>query len=124
MALNSCTCMSMRQLASCGFTLVAIALCSAALAHGQSSQVPLDFAAVVQKVEAMQRSARLDVSYQVLREYRLYGRSEQCTSHVLAEIDYAPPDTETFAIQERTGSPRGEQVVRKKSGARSGSSHR
>lgn len=102
----------MRQHASCGFTLVAIALCLAALAHGQSSQVPLDFAAVVQKVEAMQRSARLDVSYQAFREYRLYGRSEQCTSDVLAEIQHAPA-SETYAIQKRTGSARGEQVVRR-----------
>ena len=62
----------------------------------------------------MQRNARPEASYQVVREYRLYGgSSEQCASDVLAEIQYGPPGSETFAIQQRTGSPRGEQVVRK-----------
>jgi hypothetical protein len=107
----------MRQRASCGVPLIAAALCLTAMAQDspkQSSSAHLDFAAVVQKVEDTQRSLRPAASYQVVREYRLYDdKSEQCTSDVLAEIQYAPPDTETFAIQKRTGSPRGEQVVRR-----------
>jgi hypothetical protein len=74
----------------------------------------LDFDGVVEKVEQMQRNTRPEASFQVVREYRLYGnKSQQCTSDVLAEIQYAPPGSETYAIQKRTGSPRGEQVVRK-----------
>ena len=107
----------MRQGASYGLILVAMALCLTAMAQdkvGQSPQAPLDFSVVVQKLEAIQRNARSATSYQVIREYRLYGgNSEQCTSDVLAEIDHAQPDSETFAIQKRTGSARGEQVVRK-----------
>lgn len=107
----------MRQRASYRITFVATALCLAAIAQdgiGQSSQAPLDFAVVVQKIEDMQRNTRRDASYQVLREYRLYGgSSEKCTSEVLAEIQYTAPDSETYAIQKRTGSLRGEQVVRK-----------
>lgn len=107
----------MRQRASYRVSLVAMALCLTAMAQdkvGQSSQAPLDFSVVVQKLEAMQRSARPEVSYEMIREYRLCGgSSEQCTSDVLAEIQYAPPASETYAIQKRTGSARGEQVVRK-----------
>ena len=107
----------MRQRASCGITLVtlALSLTSGALdSIGQNSQAPLDFTVVVQKLEETQRNSRPEASYQMVREYRLYGGgSEQCTSDVLAEIRYAPPDSETYAIQTRTGSPRGEQVVRR-----------
>jgi len=107
----------MRQRASYRTILVAMALCLTALAQDdfrQHSQAPLNFAGVVQKVEEMQRNARPpETSYQVVREYRFYGnKSEQCTSDVLAEIQYVPPGSETYAIQKRTGSARGEQVVR------------
>jgi hypothetical protein len=78
------------------------------------SKAPLDFAVVVQKVEQMPRTARPEAPYQVVREYRLYGgKNDQCTSDVVAEIQYASPDGETYAIQKRTGSSRGEQIVRK-----------
>ena len=107
----------MRQRVSCGITLVVTALCITTMAQDgtrQNSPAHLDFDAVLQKVEQMQRSARPDASYHIVREYRLYGgSSEQCTSDVLAEIQYAAPDGETYAIQKRTGSPRGEQIVRK-----------
>lgn len=116
-ALNLLSAMSMHQRASCRIGFVLAALCLAAMAQdkiGQSPQAPLDFAAVVQKVEDTQRNAPPGAAYQVLREYRLYGgNSQECTSDVLAEIQYAPPDGETYAIQRRTGSPRGEQVVRR-----------
>jgi hypothetical protein len=80
----------------------------------QPSHAPLDFHGVVQRVEEMQRSTRSETAYQVIREYRLYGNSsDQCTSDVLAEIQAVPPASETYVIQKRTGSPRGEQVVRK-----------
>ena len=106
----------MSQGPSYGISLVAVALCLTAMAQdkvGQSSQAPLDFSDVVQKLETTQRRARPDGSYQVVREYRLCGdKTDQCTSDVLAEIQYVP-GSETFAIQKRTGSARGEQVVRK-----------
>ena len=105
----------MRQRVSCGTTLIAVALCLTAMAQDsakQNSPAHLDFAVVIQKVEDMQRSVRPDSSYQIIREYRLYGGgNEQCTSDVLAELQHAP-GSETYAIQKRTGSARGEQVVR------------
>jgi hypothetical protein len=107
----------MCQRASYGISFLAIALCLTAMAQDdtrRNSQAPLDFAVVIQNLEEMQRNARPEAPYQVVREYRLCGsRSEQCTSDVLAEIQYAPPDSETYVIQKRMGSPRGEQVVRK-----------
>jgi hypothetical protein len=80
----------------------------------QSSPVPLDFDGIIRRVEDTQRIARPEASYQVIREYRLYGgQSQECTSQVLAEIQYSPPASETYEIEKRMGSPRGEQVVRK-----------
>jgi hypothetical protein len=39
--------------------------------------------------------------------------SSKVSSNVVAEIEYSPPDRETYFIQERQGSSRGEQVVRR-----------
>jgi hypothetical protein len=106
----------MRQRASY-VSFLALALCVSAMAQDESRRKPdasLDFPAVIHNLEQVQRNAVPRSSYQLIREYRLYGsRSDQCTSDVLAEIQYAPPDSETYAIQKRAGSPRGEQVVRK-----------
>lgn len=114
---STCSYTSMRQRASYRIALVALALSLSAMAQDSTSQdspAHLDFAVVIQKVEKMQRSARPEVFYQLVREYRLYsGSGEQCTSDVLAEIQYAPPDSASYVIRQRTGSPRGEQVVRR-----------
>jgi hypothetical protein len=88
-----------------------------AAAQGQKSENPatqLGFASVIQRLERAQRGAKPQVSYQVLRQYQLSeSNSSQISSIVVADVEYSPPDRETYVIQERRGSSRGEQVVRR-----------
>ncbi|MGB9203246.1 MAG: hypothetical protein WCB94_04635 [Terriglobales bacterium] len=82
--------------------------------NGTNTGMPLDFASVIQRVEQEQRNAKPQVPYQVIRRYQLSeGNSSNVSSNVVAEVEYSPPDRETYVIQERRGSSRGEQVVRR-----------
>jgi hypothetical protein len=93
------------------------ALCITALAQrqkGENPATPLDFTSLIQRLEQVQRMAKPQVSYQVIRQYQLSeGNSSQVGSKVVAEVDYFPPDRETYVIQQHSGSNRGEQVVRR-----------
>ncbi|MBZ5664335.1 MAG: outer membrane lipoprotein-sorting protein [Acidobacteriia bacterium] len=86
-------------------------------AHAQKSEnttTPLEFASVIQRLEQAQRNAKPQVSYQVIRQYQLSeSNSSHVSSNVVAEVEYSPPDRETYVIQEHSGSSRGEQVVRR-----------
>lgn len=69
---------------------------------------------IVGQMENAPSAAKPGVAYQVRREYRLFGeKSSKPASEVLAEVDYLPPNRKTYSIQERTGSSRGEDVVRR-----------
>lgn len=100
-----------------GLGFAVAALCMSAVAQGQKSENPatqLDFASVIQRLEEAQRNAKPQVSYQVIRQYQLSEtNSSHVSSKVVAEVEYCPPDRETYSIQERSGSSRGEQVVRR-----------
>ena len=91
------------------------ALCVIAFAQSQKSgTTPLEFAAVIQHLEQAQRSAKPQVSYQVIRQYQLLEtNSSHVSSNIVAEVEYSPPDRESYIIQVRTGSSRGEEVVRR-----------
>lgn len=97
--------------------LTVAAICMIGFAHAQNGEITaiqLEFSSVIQRLEQAQRNAKPPVSYQVIRRYQLSesGRSD-VSSSVVAEVEYSPPDRETYAIQERRGSSRGEQVVRR-----------
>src|ERR1700758_67684 len=65
-------------------------------------------------MQRAQAEARPSVSYQVVREYRLFGeKSSSPNSEVVAQVDYLPPDRKSYVIKKRTGSSRGEDVVRR-----------
>jgi hypothetical protein len=71
-------------------------------------------ASIVEQMEKAQLEAKPTASYQVFRQYRLFGaRSSSPTSEVLAEVDYLPPNRKSYVIQKRMGSSRGEDVVRR-----------
>jgi hypothetical protein len=98
-----------------GLSVAILGMIAAAQSQNrENTATPLDFASVIQFLEQAQRNAKPQVPYQVIRQYQL---SESNTSHVssnvVAEVDYSPPDHETYVIQERSGSNRGEQVVRR-----------
>jgi len=88
-----------------------------AVAQGQKSENPateLDFVSVIQRMEQAQRNAKPQVPYQMIRQYQLSeSNSSRVGSKVVAEVEYSPPDRETYVIQERRGSSRGEQLVRR-----------
>jgi hypothetical protein len=68
---------------------------------------------IVQKLEQTQRM-QPSSAYAVIREYRLFGSdSSRPSSEVTAELNYRPPNLKTYAIEKRTGSSRGEQVVKR-----------
>jgi hypothetical protein len=73
-----------------------------------------ELALIVERMQQAQSEAWPTVSYEVVREYRLFGeKSPAPTSEVLAEVSYLPPDSKSFTIQRRVGSSRGEDVVRR-----------
>lgn len=88
-------------------------------AAGQASQAgtdvsPTQLASIVRNLEAAQRQSRTDAGYLVTREYRLIDtRSSRVNSQVVAQVQYLPPGPKTYVIQTRTGSGRGEQVVKR-----------
>jgi hypothetical protein len=88
-----------------------------AVAQGQKSEnsaTQLEFASVIQLLEQAQRNAKPQVSYQVIRQYQLSeSSSSHVSSNVVAEVEYFPPDRESYVIQRRSGSSRGEDVVRR-----------
>jgi Outer membrane lipoprotein-sorting protein len=97
--------------------LTVAALCMIAFAQGQNGEntaVQLDFAAVILRMEQGQRDGKPQVPYQVIRRYQLSeSNSSNVSSNIVAEVEYSPPDRETYVIQEHRGSGRGEQVVRR-----------
>jgi hypothetical protein len=69
---------------------------------------------IVEALEKTQSQGRLHTPYQMLREYRLFGaKSSSADSKVVAEVNFRPPTSKDYKIQNSSGSKRGEQVVRR-----------
>jgi hypothetical protein len=90
------------------------------LAYAQESPKPEitpvtpPLAAIVERMQSAQSDSRSPVSYQVIRDYRLFGEKQpEPSSEVWAQVDYLPPNHKTYLIQKRVGSSRGEDVVRR-----------
>jgi hypothetical protein len=84
--------------------------CCFAAAQGttRSGTVPLNSI-----VEALEKTQAAQFSYQVIREYRLFGATNsKANSDVVAEISSKPPASTDYRIQKASGSNRGQQVVR------------
>jgi hypothetical protein len=77
-----------------------------------SGTMPLD--AIIQSVQKAQSAVRPPASYQIIREYRLFGaKDSKADSEVVAEINFRPPASQGYAIQRSSGSSRGPQLVRR-----------
>jgi hypothetical protein len=60
---------------------------------------------IIESLEKMQAGVRPQVSYQVMREYRLFGATDSsANSDVIAEVDFRPPASEDYRIQKSSGS--------------------
>jgi hypothetical protein len=69
---------------------------------------------IIERMERAQFGPPPHLPYQVLREYRLIGaKSSVSDSYVTAEVNFRPPTSKDYKIQNASGSKRGEQVVRR-----------
>ena len=82
-----------------------------AQASGHAKPIPLNV--IVDSLERAQQGTR-PVTYQVIREYRLFGAKDStANSEVIAEVNFRPPAHGDYNIQQSSGSDRGLQVVRR-----------
>jgi len=64
-------------------------------------------------VEALEKTQGAEFSYQVIREYRLFGgNNSKADSYVVAEVNFRLPVSPGYRIQKASGNNRGLQVVR------------
>jgi hypothetical protein len=79
----------------------------------QNSVPPMPLEAIIQSMQRAQAAARPQASYQIIREYRLFGaRNSKADSEVVAEVNFKPPASKGYRIQKSSGSNRGQQLVR------------
>ena len=79
--------------------------CCFAVAQGTtpSGTLPLNSIA-----EALEKTQAAQFSYQVIREYRLFGATNsKANSDVIAEVNLKPPTSTDYRIQKASGSHRG-----------------
>ena len=87
--------------------------CSAGFAQEPDHAKPIPLNEIVDSLERAQQGAR-PVTYQVIREYRLFGaKDSKANSQVIAEVNVKPPARGEYRIQQSSGSDRGLQVVRR-----------
>lgn len=96
-----------------------IAVSMAAFCCFGAAQQPVDngtipLSSIVEALEKAQAAVHPQVSYQIVREYRLFGAGDSdADSEVVAEVNFRPPSREDYRIQRSSGSNRGQQVVQR-----------
>jgi len=74
----------------------------------------MSLGSIVKALEKTQAGIHPTVSYQEIREYRLFSANDSsANSNVVAEVDFRPPSRKDYRIQKSSGSNRGLQVVRR-----------
>jgi hypothetical protein len=90
--------------------LPVLLLCHAA---AQQSAKP-ELSTIVQGLEKTQSEQRRYSPYQVIREYQLFATGNSTVdAKVVARLDFQPPASKQYGIQEWTGSSRGKQIVQR-----------
>jgi hypothetical protein len=85
-------------------------LCCVVVAQGTAPSRTLQLDSIVEALEQTQAS---QFSYQVIREYRLFGsNNSKGNSDVVVEVNFKPPASTNYRVQKASGSNRGQQVVR------------
>ena len=83
-------------------------------AFSQTAGQKLDLNEIVAAMERAESQTHPQNAYQVIREYDLSGgNNASANSTVVAELEFQPPSTKNYTIQQSSGSSRGQQVVRK-----------
>jgi len=94
-----------------GASIALLCLTGVAQETATSATMPLD--AIVQAMQIAQATVRPQASYQVIREYRLFGtKDSKANSEVVAEVNFRPPASKDYRIQSYSGSKRGQDLVR------------
>jgi len=103
-----------RGLSTLSVAGLALCACTAGQQSPPTSNFQPQLSLIVQRLQEAQLQNRADKWYQVTREYRLLDtRSSRVSSDVIAQVEYLPPGPKTYVIQSRSGSGRGEQVVKR-----------
>jgi hypothetical protein len=93
-------------------TLIVL-LCAFAVAQ-ESRRGTVDLNSILDALEKTQAGVHPGPSYQVIREYQLFGANDaKAKSDVVAEVDFRPPASKDYRIQKASGNNRGEEVVRR-----------
>jgi hypothetical protein len=91
-----------------------VLICSLGMAQEPSPSGPMSLDAIIQAVQRAQAATHPHASYQVIREYRLFGaKDSKANSEVVAEINFRPPAFRDYTIQRSSGSSRGPELVRR-----------
>jgi hypothetical protein len=95
-----------------GSSIALLCYSGAAQQITRSEKTPLS--TIIDGMEKAQAAARPQVSYQVIREYRLFGaNNSKANSDVVVQVDFRPPASAKYRIQKSSGSDRGQQVVKR-----------
>jgi len=93
--------------------LVAL-LCSVPVAQETNPAATMNLESIVRLMQNAQAASHPQVSYQIIREYRLSGAKDaKADSEVVAEVNFQPPASKGYVIQKSSGSNRGQQLVRR-----------
>jgi hypothetical protein len=88
--------------------------CGFGVAQEATRWGPMSLSSIIDALEKKQAGIRPQISYQVIREYRLFSANDSsANSDVVAEVDFRPPAGKNYRIQKSSGSNRGQQVVRR-----------
>jgi hypothetical protein len=88
-------------------------LCSMGIAQQTAPPGTMPLETIIQSIQKAQAAARPQASYQIIREYRLFGaKDSKADSEVVAEVNFRPPAFKGYRIQRSSGSSRGQQLVR------------
>lgn len=106
-----------------GYILLVVALAAGAQVspgragefRGPGQERRPDLNTILARMEQAARENRDNYrAYVITRDYRLYSEGDKDPqSEVIAEISFIPPSSKEFTIAHRTGSSRGESVVRR-----------
>jgi hypothetical protein len=87
-----------------------VLFCCVAVAQGTAPSRTLQLNSII---EVLEKTQATQFSYQVIREYRLFGpNNSKANSDVVAEVNFKSPASTNYRIQRASGSNRGQQVVR------------
>jgi hypothetical protein len=90
-----------------------VLLCCFGVAQSSTSPESISLNTLVDAMQSAQAKVRPQISYQVIRDYRIFGaRNTESNSEVVAEVDFRPPANKQYRIQVASGSERARQVIR------------